>query len=173
MNELAGSGSTGAPVSRSRTFRVHAIGRSRVLVPPQPVPRRVTIVVAGSASVWISSAQEAKLRMRRELPHSVELPPAVSVAHALAPGEGRWVLSGGPIVPVFVTIEYPWDQDPAESLDDAVLLASRQDPHAYDEVADRGFAGLLCDDPWARMVLEQVRQSALQEEREAAGLPKE
>lgn len=156
----------GAPVSRSRQYRVNAIGRTRVLVPPQPVPRKVTIAVVGPGAVYCSSDAARELRDRPELYGQTELPPDVRLPIKLAAGEGRWCITQGPIVPVDVQIEYLWDQDPQESVDSYPLVQGAQDVSGYDEIAARNFAGVLCLDPW-RLMVDRARQEA--SERERAG----
>lgn len=143
---------SGEPISRSRQYRVNATGRTRVLVPPQPVARKVTLAVVGPGAVYISADEKRELRDRPELYGQTELPPDVRLPITLAPGEGRWCISQGPIVPVDVQIEYRWQQDPEESVDSYALVQAKQDQSGYDEIADRNFEGVLCNDPWSAMV---------------------
>lgn len=156
------------PISRTRQYRVIGSGRSRVLVPPQPVPRKITIHVVGPDTAWISGAGELKLRERPELPDCAEMPADVRIPFRVVAGEGRWVITQGPLVPVLVTIEYLWDQDPDVGIDDARLVDAKQDETAYDIVADRNFDGLLCNDPWRLMELQAAREARVNEARQAA-----
>lgn len=142
-----------APVSKARAYRVNATGRTRVLVPPQPVPRKVTLSVIGPGALYVSQDEKRELRDRPELYGQRELPPDVRLPVTLSPGRGMWCITQGPIVPVSVQIEYLWDKDPAESIDDYKLVQASQDADSgYDQIANRNFDGVLCNDPWKLMV---------------------
>lgn len=158
---------TNVAISPTRALRVLAHGRSRVLVPIQPVPRLVTIIVAGPGSCFVSPAADHALRARPELPDQAEIPAGVRVPMHLAAGEGRWCITDGAIVPVMVQIEYLWDQDPQQAIDSYKLVQAAQDYFGYDEIADRNFDGLLCNDPFRRMVAAQSRARANQDARDA------
>jgi hypothetical protein len=158
-----------APVSKARAYRVNATGRTRVLVPPQPVPRKVTVSVIGPGSLYVSQDAKRELRDRPELYGQRELPPDVRLPVTLSPGRGMWCITQGPIVPVSVQIEYLWDQDPSESIDDYALVQSVQDISGYDQIANRNFNGVLCNDPWMLMV-ERAAEDATQPGRVSEGV---
>jgi hypothetical protein len=135
-------------MSPTRFAKVHAIARPSVLVPIQTVRRRVTVLVVGASSIWISDELARKERARPEMPRNVQVSSGAKLRFDLGAGQGLWCLTQGEIVPVSVVIEYRYDDDPDARAQTEAMFDQANGMDEYDVLALQAFE--VTDDPLAR-----------------------
>lgn len=137
-------------LSNTRTLRVTVTGRTRCIVPPQTIPRRVVLVLDPGVEIAISREPNPDLRNAPYQQACAILRAGADVPQfRLAAGQGLWAVSQGTIAEVAVLISYTDAPDPDSGTPDYELLQLCEPKDGYDEAAEECWNYTIeetCDD---------------------------